>query len=357
MNGIVFVAFWAVLGIESTTDLAAIKCAYAAKLKTLDRERDVEAFQALREAYESAMAWARSGGHGDLIAADGVETDAGELPSWASAMEAREVVAEVRPSAPPASDAAVSMRSGTDIARAVDEILDACARLEHSDALMAFLDALPALQRLENVDRVGRALATVVQDHEDMRWPMLAALVERFDWAAVSARPGMTSEDGAALQAFIRRRNLRELIAHHALPRDLQMHYDDLARHLKPPFGFWRALRIASLLLRDLRQSIAVVRAGFGADSTLVVSREAEDFVDAVYGRDAPWSIALASVIGRAYGLSVALILLFGAIAVVGKGWTWAFAHVLPLWLSVFVGCAIGVALVRGARRLFASRA
>ncbi len=189
---------------------------------------------------------------------------------------------------------AVTTSEEADIVQTVDEILDACARLEHSDALMAFLDALPALQRLEDVDRVGRVLAKSVQDHEDMRWPMLAALVERFDWAAVSATPGMTREEVSTLQAFIRRRHLRELIAHHALPRDLQMHYDDLARHLKPPFGFWRALRIASLLLRDLRQSIAVVRAGFGADSALVVSREAEAFVDAVYGRDAPWSIATA---------------------------------------------------------------
>lgn len=345
---------WSVLDITPTKDRADIKRAYAAKLKMLDRERDVGAFQALRAAYEAAMAWAQSADRTGPVDDGGVQFDVGEMPN---AVEARQDVAGASAQVPSASGAPDARMSGADIAEAVVGILDACARIDHSDALMAYLGELPALQRLDEVDRIGRALAVAVQQHEDIRWPMLAALIERFDWAAIPAASGATPDEVESIQAFIRRRHLRELIAHRALPRDLQTHYDDLMTHLKPPFGFWRALRIASLLLRDLRQSVAAVRAGFGPESELVVGRDAEAFVDAVYGRDAPWPIALASGIGRAYGFSVALILLFGAIAVVGKGWMWAFAHILPLWLSVFLGCLIGVAIVRGARRLFASRA
>ena len=48
---------WARLGIEPTTDLAAIKKAYALKLKTTRPDDDAEAYQALRGAYERAQQW------------------------------------------------------------------------------------------------------------------------------------------------------------------------------------------------------------------------------------------------------------------------------------------------------------
>lgn len=238
----------------------------------------------------------------------------------------------------------------------VNEILAACERLEHSDALMAHLEGMPALQRLADVDAVSHALARAVQDNEDIRWPMLAALVERFDWAAVAASGAMSDTEWSALQAFVRRRHLRELIAMRRLPDGLQTHYDDLMKHLKPPFGFWRALRIASMLLRDLRQSVAAIRAGFGPESDLIVSQEAEAFVDAVYGADAPASIRFATLLGRAYGFSFALVLLLAFIASVGKGVGWAFNHILPLWLPLFIGCALGVGVVRALRRMFGAR-
>ncbi|MFG6430930.1 hypothetical protein [Roseateles sp. LYH14W] len=50
---------WALLGIEPTTELAAIKKAYALKLKVTRPDDDAEAYQALRGAYERAQQWAR----------------------------------------------------------------------------------------------------------------------------------------------------------------------------------------------------------------------------------------------------------------------------------------------------------
>lgn len=51
---------WARLGIEPTTDLAAIKKAYAARLKITRPDDDAEAYQALRATYERAQQWVRS---------------------------------------------------------------------------------------------------------------------------------------------------------------------------------------------------------------------------------------------------------------------------------------------------------
>lgn len=49
---------WALLGIEPTTELAAIKKAYALKLKVTRPDDDAEAYQALRGAYERVQQWA-----------------------------------------------------------------------------------------------------------------------------------------------------------------------------------------------------------------------------------------------------------------------------------------------------------
>jgi len=48
---------WEVLGIARTTDKAAIRRAYAAKLRSIDSDRDPAAFIQIRQAYEAALAW------------------------------------------------------------------------------------------------------------------------------------------------------------------------------------------------------------------------------------------------------------------------------------------------------------
>jgi hypothetical protein len=346
-------SIWRVLGIEATTDKVGIKYAYASKLKLMDREHDVAGFQRLRDAYEMAMAFARG-----EIALDGaierIDAD-GEVSDGRPADGAPE---EVSLNAPVTSGSALELATLTDreIGIAVDEIIAACATLEHSDALMAHLAAMPVLAGIAQVNAVSRALARRVVEIDDIRYPMLAALVERFDWDTIGSGHGFAEEEREALQVFLRRRHLRELIAMRALPIELQTHYDDLIRHVQPPFGFWRALRISSLLLRDLRASIDAIRAAFGSESDLIVAPEAEAFVRSVYSADAPFRIGLATTIGRAYGFSTALIVMLLIVGSIAKGVGWAFAHLLAWWLPLFVGCAIGVGLVRGVQRLFGGR-
>jgi hypothetical protein len=51
--------FWAILNLKPTTDISAIKKAYAAKLKIFHPEDDPDGFQQLRLAYENALNFAK----------------------------------------------------------------------------------------------------------------------------------------------------------------------------------------------------------------------------------------------------------------------------------------------------------
>lgn len=52
--------WWGILGIERSADKRTIKRAYAKKLKTIRQDEDPEAFMRLREAYETALAKAKT---------------------------------------------------------------------------------------------------------------------------------------------------------------------------------------------------------------------------------------------------------------------------------------------------------
>ncbi|WP_426104187.1 hypothetical protein [Massilia sp. TSP1-1-2] len=73
---------WSILGIKATSDERAIKRAYAARLKITRPEDDQQAFQALREAYESALRLARQ-----AALADEDEDEATEVPVYTAAYQ------------------------------------------------------------------------------------------------------------------------------------------------------------------------------------------------------------------------------------------------------------------------------
>jgi hypothetical protein len=71
-------SIWAVLGIEPTADLLAIKRAYAVRLKRTRPDDDAQAYQALREAYEQAQQWARWQAE-EVDAPDGADVPSGPV--------------------------------------------------------------------------------------------------------------------------------------------------------------------------------------------------------------------------------------------------------------------------------------
>lgn len=85
---------WARLGIEPTTQLAAIKKAYAVKLKVTRPDDDAEAYQALRAAYERAQQWAA------WARAEAEQGREVEMPA-ATAAAAPDAAVERTPEAPP----------------------------------------------------------------------------------------------------------------------------------------------------------------------------------------------------------------------------------------------------------------
>lgn len=54
-------SLWSILGIESTSDITAIKRAYSKQLRIYHPEDDPEGYQRLREAYDRAIKLAKTG--------------------------------------------------------------------------------------------------------------------------------------------------------------------------------------------------------------------------------------------------------------------------------------------------------
>ncbi|WP_457421876.1 hypothetical protein [Roseateles sp. P5_E7] len=159
---------WALLGIEPTTELGAIKKAYALKLRVTRPDDDAEAYQALRGAYERAQQWVK------LQEAQPAEAASTELvaPEAALAAEVVDAADDEQPPTPDSAEHAVRR-------------LHALWRQQGTPALLAewpavhsMLDAQPLAERAE----WSEYFAHWVVEQDDLPDTFVDALNGYFDW-------------------------------------------------------------------------------------------------------------------------------------------------------------------------------
>lgn len=172
---------WARLGIEPTTELAAIKRAYALKLKVTRPDDNAEAYQALRGAYERAQQWVKWKLQEQAEAP--VEEHAVALIAPAAAPEVTEVAERPTAPAPPPEQALELPAAPTPAA-----LVAGMERHRLDGGSAALVHALPQLLRDLNdmpvgtKDEASRAFAAWVLQREDVPLDVLAALSSHFGW-------------------------------------------------------------------------------------------------------------------------------------------------------------------------------
>jgi hypothetical protein len=166
---------WALLGLEPTTELTAIKKAYALRLKVTRPDDDAEAYQALRAAYERSLQWAR----------------------WTQQDEGAPGAAPARaepPAPPPATHSEVdvvapSLADEAHVAAvAPQELIAQVDALWHQQGDAALLESWASLQHrlggtaLGQVDEVSTAFARWVLDRPRLPNAFVSALNDHFGW-------------------------------------------------------------------------------------------------------------------------------------------------------------------------------
>lgn len=279
---------WSELDIAPTADRAEIKRAYAAKLKTLDRERDVEGFQALREAYEAAL---------PREATISSRSDFVSFPNVLDDVESGEILS---------SGTLVRERPN------LDEVVDAIERLTSNavveGSLLGVLRRNEDLEDLSFKDEVGYLLARRLCGTK-LSWTTLRQLVEFFGWSDRSVL--MRWPDAEFRHRMDRWLGIAEVSAwidSPAVPDISRRHFKKISLLLMPPGGFWRAFLLGATPWTGLGDSIERVQRCMGSRWDLFVTPEVQAYYNAIVGvrfDPVPWFAALIGQITLAIAATV----------------------------------------------------
>jgi hypothetical protein len=282
---------WSELDLAPTADRAEIKRAYAAKLKTLDRERDVEGFQALRTAYGIALDEATSR-----------DVDYASRGGSSSDRSTDEVM-----SGEPRDE---TESKSVSIAKIVDEVLAISTRTNRADLVRSWLDAEQELINVYVRDDVGLRGAERLTN-TNVSSDVVVALSEFFAW---EDRRTWSSWPGAVRWSFLRWMKSRELEKWIAGPGEWSKVREDVKKlrfWLGDNPAPWRAFLIGFAPMLYLGLAMNSVRRHFGSDWDLIVRPGQYEFFQAVAGHRlfAPhWYLSLLGELTFVGGITIGLV-------------------------------------------------
>lgn len=273
---------WSELDIAPTADRAEIKRAYAAKLKALDRERDVEGFQALRAAYEVAMT--------QLIAPPSMETsDDDAAVDWSSNGMAFRTFPALAHSVDVPVAGSGSAHDGElahappelapeAIDAAANRLLTAVLARPDPESVRRVLATCPELDCFSAVDSVGVALVRAMLDRDDLEASVLNVLADRFSWRDMQWLRRHVPALERRIPRWLLRVDMRERLVGSSAPAFKRTHYRKLERYLVSPFGFWQAFRVGLMPLLKLEESVEFARHDLGSNLDVLVSHRMQEF-------------------------------------------------------------------------------
>ena len=266
-------SIWAVLGLEATTDTAAIRRAYRARLREIDIDRNTASFIALRQAFEDALQW--SPGDAESYPDESEELADGEYADFASDAETLTDEAEPECAADAAPGADQFHANSRD--RMLIEAFDLAVKERKASEAEPIFNAIMARGIAgigDESEFIRRFVATAV---EDMSFPVvrLENLAGRFIAQGFYGR----SDGFASLRADVLKRVEADKW-HSALCRDADKSWR--------PFGRNRRIRrVARLLLKRRWQSVFLRIHGVTLDQALDQYHHHAGWIGA--GMDSHW--------------------------------------------------------------------